>query len=110
MSSSKACWPYTRCASFVKARTAQVNQIRGLQSEFGLIIPQGTGHIAKRVPELIEDGANELLGAFRLLVQRLLDHLKELARQVGELEAQIVQWHRQRTGRAEPPIAQAIIK
>ena len=62
--------------SFVKARTAQVNQIRGLLSEFGLIIPQGIGHIAKRVPELIEDGANELSGAFRLLVQRLLDHLK----------------------------------
>lgn len=79
---------------FVKARTAQANQIRGLLSEFGLIIPQGIGHITKRVPELIEDGANELPGAFRLLVQRLLNHLKELDRQVGELEAQIVQWHR----------------
>ena len=29
---------------------------------------QGIGHIPKRVPELIEDGANELPGAFRLLV------------------------------------------
>jgi transposase len=36
-----------------------------------------------------------LPGAFRLLVQRLLDHLKELDRQVEELEAQIVAWHRQ---------------
>jgi len=34
---------------FVKARTAQANQIRGLLSEFGLIIPQGIGHIAKDV-------------------------------------------------------------
>ena len=32
---------------------------------------------------------------FRLLVQRLLDHLKELDRQVDELEKQIVKWHRQ---------------
>jgi transposase len=47
---------------FVKARTAQANQIRGLLSEFGLIIPQGIGHIAKRVPELIEDASNELPG------------------------------------------------
>ena len=26
---------------FVKARTAQANQIRGLLAEFGLVIPQG---------------------------------------------------------------------
>jgi transposase len=80
---------------FVKARTAQANQIRGLLSEFGLIIPQGIGHIAKRVPELIEDASNELPGTFRLLVQRMLDHLKVLDTQVDELEAQIVKWHRQ---------------
>lgn len=79
---------------FVRARTAQANQIRGLLGEFGIIIPQGIGYIATRVPELIEDGANELPGAFRLLVQRLLDHLKELDRQVEELEAKIQAWHR----------------
>src|SRR6266566_4690490 len=39
---------------FVKARTAQANQIRGLLAEFGIIIPQGISNIAKRVPELIE--------------------------------------------------------
>ena len=79
---------------FVRARTAQANQIRGLLGEFGLIVPQGIGYIATRVPELIEDGANELPGAFRMLVQRLLDHLKELDRQVDELEAKIQAWHR----------------
>jgi transposase len=79
---------------FVKARTAQANQIRGLLAEFGLVIPQGIGHIAKRVPELIEDASNELPGSFRLLVQRLLEHIKEVDRQVGEMEAQIVAWHR----------------
>ena len=79
---------------FVKARTAQANQIRGLLSEYGLIIPQGIAHIAQRVPELIEDASNELPGSFRVLVQRLLDHLKELDRQVDELEARIQEWHR----------------
>ena len=79
---------------FVKARTAQGNQIRGLLAEFGIIIPQGISNIASRVPELIEDASYELPGAFRVLVQRLLDHLKELDRQVDELEAQIQAWHR----------------
>jgi transposase len=31
-----------------KARTAQANQIRGLLDEFGLIVPQGIGHITSR--------------------------------------------------------------
>lgn len=79
---------------FVKARTAQANQIRGLLAEFGLIIPKGIAHIAQRVPALIEEDVNELPGAFRELVQRLVDHLKELDRQVDELETQIRTWHR----------------
>jgi transposase len=79
---------------FVKARTAQANQIRGLLAEYGIVIPQGISHIAKRIPEIIEDGEIELPGSFRLLIQRLVDHLKELDRQVGELETGIQLWHR----------------
>jgi transposase len=79
---------------FIKARTAQANQIRGLLAEFGFIIPQGIANIAKRVPELLEDATNELPDSFRLLVQRLMEHLKELDHQADEVEAQIVTWHR----------------
>lgn len=79
---------------FVTARTAQANQIRGLLAEYGLVIPKGYAKLACQVPELLEDATNELPGSFRLLVQRLLEHLKELDRQVQEVEAQIVLWHR----------------
>lgn len=79
---------------WVKSRTAQANQIRGLLGEYGLILPQGIAHIAKRVPVLIEDGANELPGALRALLARLLDQLKALERQLAQLEAQIKAWHR----------------
>jgi transposase len=80
---------------FVKARTAQANQIRGLLAEYGIVIPQGIGHIAKRLPEILEDGENDLPGAFRHLLDRLGDHLKELDRQVSELEIQIQRGHRE---------------
>ena len=79
---------------FVKARTAQANQIRGLLGEFGLIIPQGIINVTKRVPELLEDAANELPLAFRQLIERLAQHLKELDRQVKEFEKEIIAWHR----------------
>jgi len=80
---------------FVKARTAQANQIRGLLAEQGITIPQGIGHIPKRLPEILEDPEYRLPGLFRELLQRLGDHLKELDRQVEELEAKILIWHRQ---------------
>jgi len=80
---------------FVKARTAQANQIRGLLAEYGLTIPQGISHIAKRIPEILEDGENGLPGIFRQLIDRLGMHLKDLDRQVDELEAKIQIWHRE---------------
>ena len=78
----------------VRARTAQANQIRGLLGEFGLILPQGIAHLYQRVPLLLDESKDAMPGAFREPVQRLLEHLKELDRQVGEMEVQIQAWHR----------------
>ncbi len=80
---------------FVTARTAQANQIRGLLGEYGIVIPQGIHHIAQRLPEILEDGDNELPGIFRELLGRLGEHLKELDRQVDELDMRIQRWHRE---------------
>jgi transposase len=84
---------HTARESFVHARSAQANQIRGLLIEFGLIIPQGMRHLYERVPDLVEDASNALPGRFRQLVLRLFDHLKELDRHARELEAEIERWH-----------------
>jgi hypothetical protein len=72
---------------FVKARTAQANQIRGLLGEYGVIVPQGIAHVGERVPRLIEEGVSELPEVFCRLVKRLLEHLRELQRQVDEIDA-----------------------
>ena len=79
---------------FVKSRTAQANQIRGLLAEFGMVIPKGIGNITKRLPEILEDGENELSGMMRQLLERLGEELKALDKQVGEMERQITLWHR----------------
>jgi transposase len=79
---------------FVKARTAQANQIRGLLAEFGIVIPKGIGHIAKRLPEILEDGENGLPGMMRQLVSDLGEQLKVVDNQVEQMERQIKLWHR----------------
>jgi len=79
----------------VKARTAQANQIRGLLAEFGVVIPKGLGHVAKRLPEILEDGANGLPAMMRQLIERLGEHLKVLDHQVKEMQRQIMLWHQE---------------
>jgi transposase len=79
---------------FVRARTAQANQIRGLLAEYGITLPQGIGHVTKQLPGILEDAENDLPGIFRELLERLRAHLKDLNRHVQELEALINAWHR----------------
>jgi transposase len=52
---------------FVKSRTAQANQIRGLLSECGIVIPKGISSIAKRMPDILEDAENGIPGTMRQL-------------------------------------------
>ena len=47
------------------------------------------------MPDILEDAENGLPGTMRHLLKRLNDHLKELGRQVEELELQIKLWHKE---------------
>jgi transposase len=80
-------------AGYVKARTAQANQMRGLLTEFGIILPEGIGQLYRRVPDILADGDNALPGTMRALLRRLLAQLRALDQQVAELKAEIVSWH-----------------
>jgi transposase len=82
---------------FVAARTAQANQIRRLLAETGIVIPKGITELTCQMPQILEDGQNGLLDMSRELFARLFSHLRELDRQVKELEHQIKVWHREDT-------------
>jgi transposase len=59
------------------------------------VIPAGIRCIERKVPEFLEDAENGLSSASRALFARLLQHFRELDRQVGELEGEINTWHRE---------------
>jgi transposase len=71
---------------FVRQRTAQANQIRGLLAEFGVVIPQGIRHISQHLPGILEDAENTLPGTFRQLLRQLGEHLKTLESLVHAME------------------------
>jgi transposase len=66
----------------VAERTALCNQVRGLVGEYGIVLPRGINTLRRRLPELLEDGANGLSDFFRRL-------LAESYRQLQELDAHI---------------------
>lgn len=78
---------------FVKARTAQANQIRGLLGEYGITIPQGIKYVMKDMLKLLDPPEHDLPGAFTDLLKRLHAHLLVLEEQVSDLETQINSWH-----------------
>ncbi len=78
---------------FVRQRTAQANQIRGLLAEYGVVIPQGIRNIRKCLPEILEDGENMLPCLFQKLLGQLGEHLKALDQLVEEMDRPIQQWH-----------------
>ena len=78
---------------FVKARTAQANQIRGLLTEFGRVLPQGITNVMRGVPQLMDAAARPASIDDASGVARRLEDMKVLDRQVKELEAQIKAWH-----------------
>jgi transposase len=79
----------------IKFRTAQINALRGLLTEYGEVMPQGRSGIARRLP-----------GIFANLVDRLpavlIDTLREQFARIGRLDEEVVEierrlrdWYRQ---------------
>ena len=75
----------------VHERVALSNHLRGLLMEFGIVIPQGFASLYRLLPEILEDGENELPDLYRptlnLLYGRLCDLREDLERLNGEIES-----------------------
>jgi hypothetical protein len=59
----------------VANRTAQVDQIRGLLDEFGLVVPKGVPRLRRELPGILEDAADGLPELAREVLAGLLDQL-----------------------------------
>jgi transposase len=59
-------------------RTALINRIRGLLTEFGQVFPQSPEALRKELANVIEDASNELTGVARLALQRAHLHWIDL--------------------------------
>jgi len=81
-------------SGLVKERTAQANRLRGLLSEYGIVMGQGLAQLRKRLPEILEDGENVLTMAARQIFADLQQQLIELDKQVSVYGEKILVLHR----------------
>jgi transposase len=72
-----------------KARTALVNQVRGLLAEYGIVINKGVAAVRKGLPDILEDAGNGLTLRSRELFADLLEELRVLDERFKQSEKQI---------------------
>jgi transposase len=73
-----------------KARTALVNQIRGLLSEYGIVLPTGIHRLRQALPQLLATETLTPLG--REVFTQLYEELVNVDEQVAKWEQRITRW------------------
>jgi transposase len=73
----------------IKARTALLNQIRGLLAEYGIVIPQRASQVRHKVPYILEDAENGLTATAREWLQTLAEELQALDQRITATDQHI---------------------
>jgi len=73
----------------IKNRTALINEIRGLNLEYGVTIPLGASKVRNLLCDIISDRENELTPASREIMQDLYDELVDIEGRLKNLEKKI---------------------
>lgn len=71
----------------IKTRTAEVNQLRGLLSEYGVVVGTGVATLMNAIPSIAEDANNELTSITRSFIFRLYLNIKRASQQIDEVKS-----------------------
>ena len=63
-------------------RTASINRIRGMLTEFGLVVSKKPEKLRERLTDMLEDARNDLSGLARLVVQEAYDQWKDIEERI----------------------------
>ena len=72
-----------------ETRKITVNQIRGLLTEYGIIIPKGIAHISKQLPSILEDGENGLSFTAREAIAELFEEHHRLSAKIATADLKL---------------------
>ena len=69
---------------FIQARTATINQVRGLLAENGIVFRQGANTVRHLLPVVIDDPNSDISGVMRQLIRSLYDTIVFLDAKIAE--------------------------
>ncbi len=72
-----------------KHKTALVNQLRGLLSEYGLVMPKTIPALYKAIPGFLEDAENELSPVSRAFIHRQFNNLIQTTEQIEGVKLEL---------------------
>lgn len=75
----------------VKDRTSMINQIRGLLSEFGIVMPKGRHPAQNAIPGILEDAENGLPMVARRVIDDLWQRIKQVNEHIHNYDREFVQ-------------------
>lgn len=76
-------------SSWVAARTARLNTVRGLLRELGVAIPAGARQVVPRVWELVSEAESTIPDSLRPVLAEAAREVRELERRIEEIEVQL---------------------
>lgn len=76
-------------SGWIRARTAQINTLRGLLRELGLIIPVGVAKVVPAVRLLLEDADSNIPEALRSLLSLACNEIESLDARIRETEREL---------------------
>ena len=78
----------------VKFRTAQINGLRGLLTEYGEVMPKGRAGMRRDIPAALERVSERLPAMVIETLREQWARVAELDKEIGVIERRIKQWHR----------------
>lgn len=82
----------------VQESTALSNHLRGLLMEFGVVMPRGFAALQRKLPEILEDGDNEVPDMYRPTLHRLYFRFLELRSDIQAMDVEIKELVKQHPG------------
>lgn len=73
-------------------QTGLINQMRGLLSEYGIVIAKGVAQARKAIPEILEDAENGLSDRFRELLNRQYRHYQHVSEEAAWYDQKLEQY------------------
>lgn len=79
----------------VRFRTAQINSLRGLLTEYGEVMPQGRAALDRDIPSILGRLSDRLPAMLIDTLREQYARVGEIDRQVKDIERHLQDWHRQ---------------